>query len=238
MLCYGIDLISLLAIIPNIHCLHVSLIRTYDMFESVAWSSIVLPHIVEFYLWAELGHDWTADELMILLHIMPTLQQLSLNIVTSDACLLDGEQIRSLLSTMNIVHLDEFNYAVEYFGESLERSIIVNLRQKWLPQPIAFYFDAECRNICLYTIPFKFHLFWTRMFSLEAKMVSVEKNLTICYGEDAYIARCHSLIPTEYSDLYAVMQKACRVESLTLRLPNETERNAFRKYLSNIYNDD
>ncbi len=180
-----------------------------------------------FILWAKFAYCWTMDELMILLRIMPALRRLSLNITTSDVRLLDGEQIRSLLSAVNISYLDTFNYAVEYCRASLEHSIIFKLPQKWLPQPIAFTFDAECRNIFLYTIPFKFHRFWTRMLSPEAKKLSIEQKLTICYGEGAYITHCSSNIPAEFSDLYSIMQKTCHIEKLRLCFPNKTPRNAF-----------
>ncbi len=220
------DLISLFTIIPNIHCLHVSL-RQIRTFESPLWSSIVLSYLVEFYLWAELAYCWTMDELIILLRIMPALQRLSLNFATYDVRLLDAEQVRSLLSSVNISHLNKFHYAVEYCGASLEYSIIFNLRQKWSPQPIAFTVDAECCNVFLYTIPFKFHRFWTRMLSPEAKKLSMEQKLPICYGEGAYITNCSSNIPAEFSDLYSVMQKTCHIEKLRLCFPNKTSKNAF-----------
>ncbi len=226
MLIHDVDLMSLFTIIPNIHCLYVSLEQRH-MFESPLWSSIALPYLVEFYLWAEFAYCWTMDELMILLRTMPALQRLSLNITTYDVRLLDGEQIRSLLSAVNISHLDKFDYAVEYCGPSLAHSIIFNLPQKWLPQPIAFTFNAKCRFLFLYTIPFKFHRFWTRMLSPEAKKLFVEQKLTICYGEGAYITHCSSNIPEELSNLYSVMQKSCHIKKLRLYLPNKTPTNAF-----------
>ncbi|CAF3366753.1 unnamed protein product [Rotaria socialis] len=143
MISYDVDLISLFTIIPNINCLHVYL-RQFYMFESSVCSSITLLHLVEFSLWAELSAVWTLDELMILLHMMPALRRLSLNITARDADLLDGEQIRSVLSATNISDLDTFNYAVEYLGPSIEHGIIFNLPQKWLPQTIAFKFDSKC----------------------------------------------------------------------------------------------
>jgi hypothetical protein len=229
MLSDGDDLISLLSIIPNIQCLHVSIERTHDTFKSPLWSSIILPDLIEFYLWAELCFYWTMDELVILLSIMRALRRLSLNIVTRDVELLDGDQIRSVLSAVNVLYLDKFNYAVEYCGAPLEHSIIFNLPQKWLPQPIAFIFDTECCNICLYTIPFKFHRFWTRRWTPETKKLIKEQKLTTCFGEGAYITHCSSTIPTELSDLYAVMQKSCHIEKLTLGVSHKTEINPFGK---------
>ncbi|CAM4903279.1 unnamed protein product [Rotaria socialis] len=119
----------------------------FYMFESSVCSSITLLHLVEFSLWAELSAVWTLDELMILLRMMPALRRLSLNITARNADLLDGEQIRSVLSATNISHLDTFNYAVEYLGPSIEHGIIFNLPQKWLPQTIAFKFDSKCGKL-------------------------------------------------------------------------------------------
>jgi hypothetical protein len=182
---------------------------------------------VEFYLWAEFAPFWQIDELMILLRIMPVLQRLLLNVATSDARLLDGEQIRSLLSAVNILHLESLNYAVEYCGASLEQSTILNLQQKWLPQSIAFIFDTEYANIFLYTIPFKFHRFWSRIFSLKAKKFSEEQKLPMCYGEGAYIDHCCSSVPEDRSNLYTVMQKSSHVEKLLLLLPCGVQTNSF-----------
>jgi|SRR5579871_108179 len=230
MILNGADLISLFAIIPNIHCLHIYL-RQSHVFELPLSSSIVLPHLVEFSFSAELGAFMTLDELMMILRIMPALQRLTLNIATDDARLLDGEQVQSVLSAVNILYLEKFNYAVEYWGASLEQSIIFNLPQKWLPKTIAFIFDEKYCNVCLYTIPFKFHRFWPQTLSLEAKKLSVEHKLTTCYGKGAYINHCYSHIPAQLSDLHAVMQKSPHVEKLTLWLPNKTERNALGKYV-------
>ena len=235
MLIDGTDLIPLLSIIPNIHCLRISIEHTRDMFESLLWSSTVLSDLIEFDLWAETAaHNWTIDELVILLSIMPNLQRLSLNIVTSDVSLLDGEQIRSALSVVNNLCLDKFQYAVEYSGPRLSRNIIFNFPQKWLPQPIAFISDVECHSIHLHTIPFKFHRFWTQMTTPETKKLRREQEIITCYGEGAYIAHCNSNISTAFSDLYDVMEKSCHVKKLTLWLPYKTERNIFGKYFENI----
>ena len=229
MLLDGKDLISLLSIIPNIHCLHISMRHIHYVCDSSLWSSIILPDLVEFHFWTEMAYDWTLDELIIILKIMPALQRLSLNIVTGDVRLLDREQIRSGISVVN--NLNMFSYAVEYCGASLEHSIISNLTQKWLPQPIAFTFDAEYCNIVLYTIPFKFHVFWTRKLPLEVKKICAKQELILHYGEGACIDQCLSHIPAELSDLYTIMQKSCHIEELTLCLPNNIERNVFGKYL-------
>ena len=230
MLVDGSDLIPLLKILPNIHCFHVSLTRMNDIFESSEWSSVVLPHLVVFKLWAELAVYWTYDELMILLRVMPTLQQLSLNIVTRDTRLIDGEQIRSLFSAVNILYLHKFNYAVGYFGRSLPYSIIVNLQQKWSPQPIAFTCDATFSDLYFYTIPFQFHRFWTHTSSDEAKKFSTEQKFTRCYGNGASIAHCTSHIPAELIDLYDIMKTSCHIKKLTLLLPHKGRGNFSGKY--------
>lgn len=160
------------------------------MFESPLWSSIVLPHLVEFYLWSEFSPFWQIDRLTILLRIMPNLQRLSLNLGTHDARLLDGEQIRVLLSAANILHLDRLYYAVSYWGASLEQSIIINLRRKWLPQSIGFIYNREYDNIVLHTIPFKFQRFWTQKCSPNANKFSAEQEPSMCYGEGVYITLC------------------------------------------------
>lgn len=231
MLNNGDDLISLFNIVPNIRCLHVSV---YNMctFESPLWSSVVLSHLVEFHLWSEFSPFWQMDELMILLRLMPALQRLLFSIATEDARLLDSEQIRSLLSAVNIFHLHTFDYAVQYFGALLEHSIITNLRQKWHPQAIAFIFHTECSKhfLSLYTIPFKFQRFWTPTFPLETKKFSEEQELLMCYGEGASIILCNSHIPRESSELYSVMQKATHMKKLRLWLPKKIQRDEFGEY--------
>ena len=226
MLNNGEDLISLFTIVPNIHCLHVSI---YSMctFKSPLWSSIILPHLVEFYLWSEFDPFWRIDELMILLRLMPVLRRLLLSVATHDARLVDGEQIRSLLSAVNIFHLQSFNYAVQYGGPLFEHNIIMNLRQKWFPQSIAFIFDTECLNhfLYLYTIPFKFQRFWTPKLSLKAKKFNEAQKLPMCYGKGASITFCYSDIPKQYSELYSVMRKAFHIEKLKLWLPKKTQRD-------------
>ena len=225
MLDNGQDLISLFSIVPNIRCLHISL-RTMCMFESPLWSSIVLPHLAEFYLWSEFVPLWQIEELTVLLRVMPNVQQLLLSVVTQDARLLDGEQIRLLLSAVNILHLESLHYAVDYCGASFKQSIIISLQEKWLPQSIALIFDIKYGNIFLHTIPFKFQRFWTRQFSPDAKKFSEEQKLPIHYGEGAYITLCASTIPAEFSELYSVMQKASHIEKLRLDLRPETPKNA------------
>lgn len=223
------DLTSLFTIIPNIHCLHLSLRHMHTTKESSLWSSIILPHLVEFYLWAESAYELSMNDLITLLCIMPALQRTSLNFVTSDVRLLDGEQVRSIFSAANILNLEKFNYAVEYLGNSLERNVIWKIPQTWLPQPIALTFDVEHHNVCLHTIPLKFHVFWPRTLSPEVKKLIAEQNLTTYYGENAYIDHCRLCTPEELGGLYNVMQKCYHIEKVTLFLPKETEKHVFGK---------
>ena len=235
MMCRDDDLISLFSIIPNIHCLRLSLRQIYTIYESSLWSSIVLAHLVEFHFWAESAQDMPMDDLITLLCVMPALQQVSLNIVTHDVRLLDGEQVRSMFSTANILHLEKFNYAVEYIGKTIERNIIYRIPRTWRQQPIAFIFNVDYDNVFLHTIPFKFHLFWPRALSSEVKKLIVEQNLTRYYGEDTYIDHCRLDTPENLSELYVVMQKSYHIEELTLCLPKETEKHVFGKYVENMH---
>ena len=233
MLGYDVDLASLLTKIPNIRCLHVFMHNTY-LFESPSWSSVVLPHLVEFYLWAEIGHIESMTELSILLHIMPAVRRLLFAFAAGDESLLDGEQIRSLLSTAHIHHLEKLDYAVDYSRTSLKHNTISDLQQKWLPQPIAIA-SVPCATY-LYTIPFKFHRFWTSTMYSKAERSGVEQELFVRYGEGVDSTHCVSNIPRDLNNLYTVMQKCHRIRKPKLKLSPNASPNSLREYLNLIHN--
>lgn len=232
----GHELTLLLAIIPNIRCLRVGLGST-PTFDSSLWSSIVLSHLVEFHVYAESTVCWSVGELKTLLCIMPAIQRLSLHFTTTDERLLDGQQVQGALSAVNILHLNDFNYAIEYGGPQLEHKLILNLPQTWIPQPIALEFNAECNSLCLHTIPCRFRRFWTQKSSYKLETPRLEQRTVSCYGDGAYITECHAYIPWNLSELYAVMQRSCRVKNLILWLPNDNLRKLLGKYLINFRND-
>ena len=222
-------LIPLFTIIPNIRCLRITL-GSIPTFESSLWSSIVLPYLVEFRLWAESSLNWSIEDLIIFLHLMPALKLLLLNLLTTDIRLLDGRQVRAAISAAKIMHLDEFSYGVEYTGKQFECNLIINLPQTWLPQPIALTFNEETREILLHTIPCVFHRFWTRKLLCKTEIPVLKQNIVSSYGDGAYITRCHAYAPWEFSELCTVLKKSSHVEHLTLWLPSAALELGFGKY--------
>jgi hypothetical protein len=237
MLNNGDELILLFRIIPNIRCLHVTLRNIPTTFETSLWSSIVLPYLVEFRFWAESYLDWSVEDLMILLHLMPSLQRLLLNLFTTDARLLDGQHVQGAISAAKILHLDDFNYGVEYVGSRLEHNLISNIPQTWLPQSVAFIFNAETNELLLHTIPCIFHRFWTRKLPNKTETSILKQKTISCYGDGAYITHCNADSPWN-TELYTVLQRSFRVESLTLWLLDENIRKPFGKYLEYFHDDE
>jgi hypothetical protein len=230
------ELILLFALIPNIRCLHVGLCSFIETFESLLWSSIVLPYLVEFHLYGESHFDCTADELIILLRLMPAVQRLVLHLCTNDARLLDGRYIQAALSTVGISHLHSFNYGIEYGGPQLDDNLIINLQETWTPQPIAHTFDAEGRILSLHTIPCIFHRFWPRNSPDKMKTSRLEQKPVSYYGDSAHIIHCvaHQISNRELS---TVMQRCSRIESLELWSVEKHMVKTVGKYLENFQDD-
>jgi hypothetical protein len=236
MLTNGDELILLFGIIPNIRCLHVTL-QSIPTFESPLWSSIVLPYLVEFHLWAESPLDWSVENLMMLLRLMPALQRLLLTLLTTDARLLDGQQVRAAITTVKSLRLDDFNYGVEYVGSKLEHNLISNIPQTWLPQPIALTFNAETNELLLHTIPCIFHQFWMRKSFYKTETSILKQKSVSRYGDGAYITHCHVHTPWNLSELSNIMQRSSHVEHLTFWLPDKNLKRAFGKHLENFQDD-
>lgn len=157
----GDELLLLVLLIPNIRCLHIVLGNTPD-FDLLSWSQTLLPHLVEFHLYAECTLYWSMDDLITLLRIMPFVQRLVLHLSTTDKRLLDGKQIKVALTTANILYLDSFSYGVEYLGleSRFDYNFVINLQKTWLPQLVAYTFDTEFHILNLHTIPCVFRKFW------------------------------------------------------------------------------
>jgi hypothetical protein len=207
-----------------------SFVRT---FESLLWSSIVLPYLVEFHLYGESYFDCTVDELIILLRLIPAVQRLVLHVCTNDARLLDGRHIQAALFTVGISHLHSFHYGVEYIGPPLDRNLIINLPETWTSQPIAYTFDAEGHVVTLHTIPCIFRQFWPRNSPDKMKTSRLEQKPVSYYGDSAHIIHCIARPPCN-RELSTVIQRSSRIETLELWSVEKRMVKTVGKYLDNF----
>jgi hypothetical protein len=133
------DLASLFAAVPNVQHLDITIQKGYFLKEILNETlKFPLLHLTNFQL-KSITYSWTLDELMTLLVQLPTIQCISLSLVTNDERLVKGDKVLSLLPST----IQQFSYAIAYFSDitSDEGDMIAS---SWPPShPVAYFFDNK-----------------------------------------------------------------------------------------------
>jgi len=130
------DFLLLFSAIPNVNQLNVTLTDKND-FVSFKNETPSLVHLTNF-RFTSVQRPWTVEELVTLLHQMPIVQYLSLQLFAFDARLIDGQQIVILQQSLS--HIQQFNYAVYYIAkkDNFDRETIL---ASWSPSSIECLVD-------------------------------------------------------------------------------------------------
>lgn len=134
-------LLPLFSAIPNVTQLDITLIDN-DIFGSLDHNIPSLVHLTNFRL-ASIYRLWIFEDLIALLHRMPNVQYLSLQLYTFDHRFIDGQQILALRESLS--HMRQFNYGVRYTAEkyNFDRQYILD---SWPPSSIECLVD-ETSNV-------------------------------------------------------------------------------------------
>jgi hypothetical protein len=130
------DFMVLLPVIPNVRQLNVTLTGN-SAFALFPDEIPQLIHLTSFRL-VSVNCSWFVEELAALLHPIQDVQNLSLQLVTSDNRLIDGQEIFVLQQSLS--HLQQFNYSVVYITEpnDFDREMVL---ASWPPSSIECLVD-------------------------------------------------------------------------------------------------
>jgi hypothetical protein len=130
------DFLFLFSAIPNVSQLNVTLTDS-NIVVSFKDDTPSLLHLTDFRL-VSVNRPWLAEELVTLLHRIPSVQYLSLHLFTFDTLLIDGQQVLTLQQTLS--HIQQFKYGVDYINErnNFDREAIL---ASWPPSSIECLVD-------------------------------------------------------------------------------------------------
>lgn len=221
-------LIPLLASIPNIRHLHVT-IDQISMME-VSFDQLSPLHNLHHFFLRCYNHFWSLEELGLLFEKIPAVKQLSLQISSQDTRFVNSEQAMFDILPKPI---EELNLALRYFYEEVEE-----IDQKALLAarfPIICLIDDDLQQALLHTIPYRFHSInishpMTKGIPSRENYRNVKKlydyqGMTLSQTFPV-IARCHRIeeisiqLYDKNEDITAGMQK------LLLLLQRPTEENS------------
>ena len=202
------DLAILIQFIPHIHRLDVTIKNS--SLESVPFPS-TLPLLKELSIWSIHWYSHFID-MIPLLSIAPSLEQLSLTISTRDADLIDGEKLRSILP----VHLKQFNYTVCYHRHGcFEQFNIDRLKNSWQSIPVIYSISEVDKRMFLHTLPYSS----SRLMIRSSLAKSIPAN--DFYQMYSKVDQIQVYTMNNLSDVFPIVGQCHRVRELTLLTANE-----------------
>ena len=139
------DLYQLIEIVPNLEELHITFKHSWI---KIPPDQQVFSHLREFTVYAM---SWfsTFDDLKTLIQISPTIENLSLVLVSHDYAMVDRHRVVSLLPSS----IKEFHYSICYQPSDVNEPFDPNrIFETWKPIPIAYSICENDRRLFLHTI--------------------------------------------------------------------------------------
>jgi hypothetical protein len=139
------DLFQLIKIVPNVEKLHITFKHSWTKISS---DKQIFSHLKEFSVYAM---SWfsTYDDLKTLIQISPTIENLSLVLVTHDYSMIDKQRVFSLLPCS----IKNFHYSICYQPSDINEKFDPNeIIRTWETLPIAYSICENDKRIFLHTI--------------------------------------------------------------------------------------
>jgi hypothetical protein len=208
------DLLQLGKIIPNIEQLHITFKRPW---KKISFDHELFSHLNEFSVYAM---SWfsTFEDLKSLIQISPTIQNLSLVLVTHDYSMIDKQRVHSLLpSTIN-----KFDYSICYQPSDSDGDFDPgDIIQSWKSVPIAYSVDENDKRIFLHTVLYEPNRLSLR--SLFHKQMSAELKSQI-YKK---VRHLHIYYTKSLTEIFGILRHCRQILDLVVSIQTTSSSKSF-----------
>jgi hypothetical protein len=167
-------------------------------------------------------HNWTLDELALILNRIPNVQQLIIQIGTEyDARLIDGQKMFSHISHLS---LTKFSYFLQFCSSStLDDTNILSSWQQFNQEFVCIKSDDDT-SLVLYTLPFDCPYLFLRCSTAKNKIFSDN------YGPQVKYLTLHE-VPKRITETFSYIAKCQHMESRILRVKESVESSKFLYFI-------